>query len=209
MSATAAGFSLSLSLIMAIGPQNAHVLRMGLARRYLVTTVLACAITDVVLIGLGVLGFAKLSSLSPMVHNVVAIGAIVFLLWYGLQALLRVLNPEQASLKAVEQSLPQNFKSALLTALAFSWLNPHAWLDTAVLIGTASLAYARPNNYAFGVGAAFASFIWFCGLAWIASRLARHLAKPTTWRVIDCVVAVTMWGTALWVSFDLYKRVSS
>jgi L-lysine exporter family protein LysE/ArgO len=207
MSALAAGFTLSLSLIMAIGPQNAHVLRMGLARRHLIITVLACAITDVILIGLGVLGFAKISALSPALHNTIAVGAFAFLVWYGFQAAQRAAKPNHDALKAAEKALPNSLKSALMTALAFSWLNPHAWLDTAVLIGTASLAYSQPNNFAFGVGAAIASFVWFCGLAWIAARLSRHLAKPATWRAIDCLVAVTMWGTAVWVAVDLYRRV--
>jgi L-lysine exporter family protein LysE/ArgO len=169
MSAIAAGFTLSLSLIMAIGPQNAHVLRMGLARRHLIIT---------------------------------------FLVWYGFQAAQRALKPSHDALQAAEKALPNSLKSALMTALAFSWLNPHAWLDTAVLIGTASLAYGKPNNYAFGLGAGIASFVWFCGLAWIAARLSRHLAKPATWRAIDCLVAITMWGTAVWVALDLYKRMT-
>jgi L-lysine exporter family protein LysE/ArgO len=208
MSAIAAGFTLSLSLIMAIGPQNAHVLRMGLARRHLIITVLACAVTDFILIGLGVLGFAKISALSPMLHNAIALGAFAFLVWYGFQAAQRALKPSHDALQAAEKALPNSLKSALMTALAFSWLNPHAWLDTAVLIGTASLAYGKPNNYAFGLGAGIASFVWFCGLAWIAARLSQHLAKPATWRAIDCLVAITMWGTAVWVALDLYKRMA-
>jgi L-lysine exporter family protein LysE/ArgO len=206
ISALVAGFSLSVSLIMTIGPQNVHVLRMGLARKYLLTTVLACAVTDAILIAIGVLGFANLTAMSPLVYWVFALGAIAFLFWYGLQAVRRALRPASTALDIAGQALPSTAKSALVTALAFSWLNPHAWLDTTVLIGTASLAHQAPNNYAFGIGAALGSFAWFVGLGAIAARLADKLARPSTWRAIDCLVCLTMWATALWLALNLVKR---
>ena len=156
MSAFVSGFSLSLSLIVAIGPQNAHVLRMGLKRSHVIKTVAACALTDVALIAIGVMGFASISALHPLVHRGMMIGATLFLLYYGWQAARRAwaggasgINASAAAGAAVSSGAMSN-KQALLTALAFSWLNPHAWLDTAVLIGSASLAHGAPNNYVFG-----------------------------------------------------------
>jgi L-lysine exporter family protein LysE/ArgO len=202
MSAFISGFSLSLSLIAAIGPQNAHVLRMGLGRQpnqLVFLTVVACALTDLILIAIGVMGFAKISELSPLVHKGLLIGATLFLLHYGWQAFKRAWRGVGAGLQAQSAQLPTTAKQAILVALAFSWLNPHAWLDTAVLIGSASLLHGAPNNYVFGAGAALGSTVWFVTLAWVATRLAKHLQSPLVWRGIDALVALTMWGTAVWL----------
>jgi L-lysine exporter family protein LysE/ArgO len=196
--AALAGFTLSISLIVAIGPQNAHVLRMGLARRHVFITVAACAITDAILITLGVLGLAKITSLSPYLYKAMLITAVSFLLWYGFLAARRALGAN-GSLNTQSVTLPGSPKNALLTALAFSWLNPHAWLDTAVLVGSASLSYSHPINLAFGAGAVLGSFVWFVALAWVATKLAKRLAKPSVWRAIDAMVAVTMAVTAAYL----------
>jgi L-lysine exporter family protein LysE/ArgO len=196
MTAALSGFLLSLSLIMAIGPQNAHVLRMGLLRSHVALTVAACAITDLVLIGFGVAGLAQLGQLSAGVHGAMIGAAILFLLHYGWGAARRAWVNQYQGLSAARQGAPATRTQALGTALAFSWLNPHAWLDTAVLIGTASLAYRQPDNWLFGAGAALGSLVWFVALGLSAQRLAHKLARPTVWRGIDALVALTMWGTA-------------
>lgn len=196
---------LSLSLIIAIGPQNAHVLRMGLLRQHVGLTVAACAITDVILIGIGVAGLAQLGNLSRGVQGVMIGAAILFLLHYGWGAARRAGANQYAGLSATQQGAPATRKQAVGTALAFSWLNPHAWLDTAVLIGTASLAYPQPDNWMFGAGAAAGSALWFVALGLGAGLLANKLARPAVWRSIDAVVALTMWGTALWLAQGLLK----
>lgn len=205
MTAAFSGFLLSLSLIIAIGPQNAHVLRMGLLRSHVALTVAACAITDFVLIGLGVAGLAQLGQLSRVVHGLLIGAAILFLLHYGWGAARRVWVNHYHGLSAAQQGAPASRKQALGTALAFSWLNPHAWLDTAVLIGTASLAYGQPDNWLFGAGAAVGSLLWFVALGLSAKRLAHKLARPAVWRGIDAVVALTMWGTAAWLAVGLLQ----
>ena len=207
MSAFIAGFSLSLSLIFAIGPQNAHVLRMGLTQSHLGITVLACAGSDIILIAIGVLGFSKVSELSSTLHSAILVAALLFLLLYGYKAATRAINDSHRSLNPTQANLPDNTKQAALAALAFSWLNPHAWLDTTVLIGSASLLYETPKNYAFGIGAATASACWFFALAFVASWFAPHLKSPAIWRVIDAVVALTMWGTAAWLAFTLVTSI--
>jgi L-lysine exporter family protein LysE/ArgO len=199
------GMLLSLSLIVAIGPQNAHVLRMGLLRTHVGITVAACAITDLLLIAIGVLGLAQLGNLSRHFTTVLVGGAVLFLLNYGWQAARRAFTPAADGLLAAQKSAPATKGQALSSALAFSWLNPHAWIDTAVVIGTASLVYRQPANWVFGLGAALGSALWFVALGLGAAALAKHLAHPAVWRAIDVIVAITMWGTAAWLAWGLLK----
>ncbi len=210
-----AGMVLSISLIMAIGPQNAHVLRMGLQRQHLWLTVAVCAVADIALIALGVLSLAQLGGLSDKLHGALVGAGMLFLMVYGWQAFQRflhptalVLNPPQkASAEAGTpagrvQAAPVTRRQALLSALAFSWLNPYAWLDTAVLIGTASLAYGQ-GSASFGLGAAAGSVLWFLSLGVAAFWLGRRLNSLHIWRALDGAVALMMWGTALWLGFSL------
>jgi L-lysine exporter family protein LysE/ArgO len=213
-----AGMVLSLSLIMAIGPQNVHVLRMGLQRQHVGLTVVVSAAADAVLIALGVLGLAGLGGMSEKLHGALVGGGAVFLLAYGWQALRRCWQPaplpplpplpplQLADADAsvitggtAPQPKPMTRWQAVMSALAFSWLNPHAWLDTAVLIGTASLAYGRPDNTVFGLGAAAGSVIWFAAWGLAVFWLGRRLASARVTRVLDGLVAVMMLGTAAWL----------
>lgn len=197
-----AGMVLSLSLIMAIGPQNAHVMRMGLLRQHLWLTVGVCVVTDIVLIGLGVAGLAQLGGLSDKLLGAMTGAGALVLAIYGLQAARRFISPQGKGSGAIDGSgadaQPSRGK-AIATALAFSWLNPHAWLDTAVVMGTASLAYAQPDNYVFGAGAATGSLLWFTGLGLAMALLGRRLNSPQVWRALDGLVALMMWGTAGWL----------
>jgi L-lysine exporter family protein LysE/ArgO len=203
-----AGMVLSLSLIMAIGPQNAHVLRMGLQRQHLWLTVAVCALADIALISLGVLGLAQLGGLSDKLLGALIGAGVLFLGVYGWQAFQRFLHPQPlAALKTEDGQAhpapaPVSQRQAILSALAFSWLNPHAWLDTAVLIGTASLAYGQGST-AFGLGAATGSLVWFLLLGAAAFWLGRRLNSLHIWRVLDGAVALMMWGTAAWLVTSL------
>ena len=200
-----AGMVLSMSLIMAIGPQNAHVLRMGLQRQHLWLTVITCALADVVLIGLGVLGLAQLGGLSDKLLGALIGAGVLFLSVYGWQAFQRFLHPRATPFSA-DGSLtaePVSPRQAVLSALAFSFLNPHAWLDTAVLIGTASLAYGQ-GSAVFGLGAATGSLVWFLALGAAAFWLGRRLNSLHVWRVLDGLVALMMWGTAAWLLTSLF-----
>lgn len=180
---------MSLSLIMAIGPQNAFVLRAGMLRQHLGLTVAVCAVSDAVLIALGVGAVSLLGRVSPWVVGLLLGGGAAYLLHYSAQALGRCLRPACAS-GLVESTPGLSRRTALAQALAFTWLNPHAWLDTAVLIGSASLAHTAPANWIFGAGAATGSALWFA-LWGAAARLAGHqLQGPQVARVLDGVVAV-------------------
>jgi L-lysine exporter family protein LysE/ArgO len=199
-----AGMVLSISLIMAIGPQNAHVLRMGLQRQHLGLTVLTCALADVVLIGLGVMGLAQLGGLSDKLLGALVGAGVLFLGVYGWQAFQRFLHPRVIQLEDATTVVaePVSRRQAVLSALAFSWLNPHAWLDTAVLIGTASLAYGQGSKV-FGLGAAAGSVVWFLALGVAAFWLGRRLNSLHVWRALDGLVALMMWGTAIWLLTSL------
>ena len=199
-----AGMVLSISLIMAIGPQNAHVLRMGLQRQHLGLTVLTCALADVVLIGLGVMGLAQLGGLSDKLLGALVGAGVLFLGVYGWQAFQRFLHPRVIQLEDTTTVVaePVSRRQAVLSALAFSWLNPHAWLDTAVLIGTASLAYGQGSKV-FGLGAAAGSVVWFLALGVAAFWLGRRLNSLHVWRALDGLVALMMWGTAIWLLTSL------
>lgn len=199
-----AGLLLSMSLIMAIGPQNAHVLRMGLQRQHVGLTVAVCALADIVLISLGVLGLARLGGLSDKIMGAMIGAGALFLGVYGWKAFQRFLSPVTAVPADSEQTraAPANRRQAVMTALAFSWLNPHAWLDTAVLIGTASLAYGQ-GSASFGLGAATGSLVWFALLGSAAFWLGRRLNSLHLWRALDGAVALMMWGTAVWLLSSL------
>lgn len=203
-----AGMLLSMSLIMAIGPQNAHVLRMGLQRQHLWLTVAVCALADIVLIGLGVLGLAQLGGLSDKLLGALIGAGVLFLGVYGWQAFQRFLKPQAHRVPTAETgaqhqpSAAVTPRQAVLSALAFSWLNPHAWLDTAVLIGTASLAYGQGSTV-FGLGAATGSVVWFLVLGTAAFWLGRRLNSLHLWRALDGAVALMMWGTAGWLIMGL------
>ena len=204
-----AGMVLSMSLIMAIGPQNAHVLRMGLQRQHLWLTVAVCAVADVALIGLGVLGLAQLGGLSDKLLGALIGAGVLFLGVYGWQAFQRFLKPQQLAVLKDDSGQTRHApatlsqRQAILSALAFSWLNPHAWLDTAVLIGTASLAYGQGSTV-FGLGAATGSLVWFLALGGAAFWLGRRLNSLHVWRTLDGLVALMMWGTAVWLLTSLF-----
>jgi L-lysine exporter family protein LysE/ArgO len=199
-----AGMVLSISLIMAIGPQNAHVLRMGLQRQHLWLTVAVCAVADIALISLGVLGLAQLGGLSDKLMGALVGAGVLFLSVYGWQAFQRFLHPRAVDTEGGSTVVaePVSRRQAVLSALAFSWLNPHAWLDTAVLIGTASLAYGQGSRV-FGMGAGAGSVVWVLALGVAAFWLGRRLNSLHVWRALDGLVALMMWGTALWLLSSL------
>lgn len=201
-----AGLALSLSLIMAIGPQNAHVLRMGMRGQYLWLTVAVSVLADMALIALGVMGLGQLGGLSDKLEGALMGAGVLFLLVYGAQAARRCWQPAPArTVDAAPADQSMNWRRAVGAALAFSWLNPHAWIDTAVLLGTASLAYGTPGKQVFGVGAAAGSLLWFVCLGVLVVWLGRRIESAAVWRALDGLVALMMWGTALSLVSGLFK----
>lgn len=184
------GFATSLSLIVAIGAQNALVLRQGIRNEHVLPVVILCALSDLVLILAGVAGVGALVTAHPQLLTVARYGGAVFLVGYGLLAARRALRPTTLT---PSDAGPASLKSVLLTCLALTFLNPHVYLDTVVLLGTLA-SQQGDARWRFGAGAAAASLVWFFGLGFGARRLAGLFAKPSTWRVLDGVIALTMIG---------------
>jgi L-lysine exporter family protein LysE/ArgO len=189
LSAAAAGFGTGLSLIVAIGAQNAFVLRQGIRRHAVLAVVGICALSDALLIALGVAGVGAVVVAWPGALTAVGWIGGAFLIAYGVLAARRVLRPQGAL--SSEGEATGSLRRAVLTCLAMTWLNPHVYLDTVFLLG--SIAADRgPLRWTFGLGAALASLCWFAALGFGARLLSRHLARPGAWRVLDGLVAATM-----------------
>jgi L-lysine exporter family protein LysE/ArgO len=184
------GLALSLGLIMAIGAQNAFVLRQGLRREHVVSVVLFCALADAVLIAAGVLGMAQALGQSPGLALALALAGAVFLAAYGWQALRRSRQAQQ--LKAAEDGAGPRRGAAMAQAAAFTLLNPHVYLDTVLLVGTVGAQQPTTLRGWFVAGASSASLLWFALLGFGARWLAPCFARPRAWQVLDAVVGVTM-----------------
>ncbi|TQJ85800.1 LysE/ArgO family amino acid transporter [Streptomyces sp. SLBN-31] len=189
LTAAAAGFGTGLSLIVAIGAQNAFVLRQGIRRDAVLAVVGICALSDAVLIALGVGGVGAVVVAYPQALTAVGWIGGAFLLCYGALAARRVFRP-QGALRA-EGEATGSRRRAVLTCLALTWLNPHVYLDTVFLLG--SIAADRGAlRWTFGLGAVLASLCWFAALGFGGRLLGRVLARPSAWRVLDGLVAATM-----------------
>ncbi|WP_306151913.1 LysE/ArgO family amino acid transporter [Roseovarius sp. MMSF_3281] len=191
MQAVIDGYLLGFSLILAIGAQNAFVLRQGLRREHVLPLVVLCGASDAVLIAAGVSGFGALARAAPGIAQVMLFGGVAFLLWYGAQNLLAAWRGGEV-LEAGEAA--GSLWRAVLTCLALTWLNPHVYLDTVVLLGSISAQY--DNRLGFGAGAVTASFSFFFMLGYGARLLAPFFRRPSSWRVLDLIVGLTMWAIA-------------
>ena len=187
--ATAAGLGLGLSLIVAIGAQNAFVLRQGLRAEHVVAVVAVCALSDVVLIAAGVSGAGALLDRLPWLVPVICLAGAAFLLGYGLLAARRALRP--SALSAGAGGGPAGLTATVATCLALTWLNPHVYLDTVVLLGSLAATYGE-QRWSFATGAAAGSIAWFTALGFGARLLRPVFARPIAWRVLDAVIAVVM-----------------
>jgi L-lysine exporter family protein LysE/ArgO len=191
------GFVAGLSLIVAIGAQNAFVLRQGIRNEHVLPVVILCAVSDLVLIVAGVAGVGALVTAHPQLMTIARYGGAAFLLGYGLLAARRALQP---TVMTPGDAGSARLPAVLLTCLTLTFLNPHVYLDTVVLLGTLA-SQQGDGRWRFGAGAAAASTVWFFGLGFGARRLAGLFAKPVTWRILDGVIALTM--IALSVSLAL------
>jgi L-lysine exporter family protein LysE/ArgO len=191
MSLVVAGFATGLSLIVAIGAQNAFVLRMAIARRHVLPVIAVCAISDAVLITAGIAGIATILDRAPGAIDVMRWGGAAFLICYGLLAARRALRPSALS---ASPGGAITIGAALATCLALTWLNPHTYLDTVLMLGSVANHYGNPGRWWFGAGAVAASVMWFAALGYGARYLRAWFAKPASWRVLDGGVAVLMLG---------------
>jgi L-lysine exporter family protein LysE/ArgO len=210
-----AGLGLCLSLIIAPGAQNVFLLRMGVQRRHVVALAVTCLVSDAILITAGVAGFGVVVEHIPWLFELVRWGGVVFLAAYGLMAAWRALRPQEQSIVVDEPAAPvaapasdlgggtatlvrvaqtapaRTLAPAILSCLAITWLNPHAYLDTVFLVGSVSAGYGD-LRWVFGAGAVAGSAIWFSLMTVAARFAARWLRSPRAWRILDAFIAVAM-----------------
>ncbi|GLQ55519.1 LysE/ArgO family amino acid transporter [Devosia nitrariae] len=188
------GFLLGLGLILAIGAQNAFVLRQGLRGEHVLAICLACAVSDAVLISAGVSGFGALTASLPWLETALRFAGAAFLVAYGVRAFVSALG--KGGTLVPSSQAPTSLAAALAACLAFTWLNPHVYLDTILLLGSISTQY--PGEEAvFAAGAVAASFCFFFSLGYGARLLRPLFAQPGAWRVLDLIIGATMCVIAL------------
>lgn len=183
------GFALGISLILAIGAQNVFVLQQGIRRSHVFAVCLTSAASDAFLIAVGVGGFHLLGEAAAWLEPLLTKAGAIFLFLYGLLSAARAIWPQ--NLEKIGSGKEQTLTVAILTALAFTWLNPHVYLDTVVLLGAVSSQYASP--FSFGFGAVVASFVFFFSLGYGARRVAHLFESPVAWRILDTCVTIVMW----------------
>ena len=196
-------FALAAGLIMAIGAQNAHVLRQGIAGHYVGTTVILCGFFDTVLMTSGVFGFGWLLTQLPMLEDVARLGGAVFLLWYGSRCVRSAMAP--LSSVSVESRVATSLPAAIATVSAFTLLNPHVYLDTVVLVGSIGGQYEGSARTVFAVGAFTASWVWFIALGYGARLVRPYFESPRAWQVLDGFIALVMFAIVLSLLWEQFR----
>jgi len=192
------GMVLGASLIIAIGLQNAFILRQGIKNRHIFASALTASSIDVLLIGAGVLGFGYLIEQHPDLIQWITWGGAAFLVFYGIKSLMSAFKPAQLNDEDAKGSIKDgSVKETILIILGISLLNPHVYLDTVVLIGGLSASYGDIGKYYFGGGAMIASFMWFFALGYGARLLAPLFKTPRAWQILDILIAITMFAIAV------------
>jgi len=192
-----AGFLTGISLIIAIGAQNAFVLRLGLARNHVFVAVAICAISDALLIILGISGLGVLVRGFPTALVILKWVGIVYLLWYAYRSFRNAVHPE-VLLPGDQPQLA--FKKVVLMTLGFTYLNPHVYLDTVLLLGSIGNQY-QPNQWWFAIGASIGSLVWFSALGFGARTAAPIMSRPITWRILDIGIGLVMVAIAIRLIF--------
>nr|WP_312159791.1 LysE/ArgO family amino acid transporter [Acinetobacter sp.] len=188
------GFAMGLSLILPIGAQNAFVLKQGLKQQYVFAICLCCALSDAILIAAGVLGFSELVLLHPDWLNIAKFFGATFLFIYGTQHFYQAWKSEQR-LEASQNHVP-SLRKVVLICLGLTWLNPHVYLDTVVLLGSISTQYPNTQLY-FALGAITASFLFFFSLGYAARLLQPMFQRPQAWKILDVLIGCVMWSIAI------------
>jgi L-lysine exporter family protein LysE/ArgO len=192
------GFIASFTLIAAIGAQNAFVLRQGIRGEHVLTVVAVCTVSDILLISASIAGFAALINAHPSVVDIAKFGGAAFLVGYGMLAARRAWRPSSLT---PSEAAPARLLQVVVTCLALTFLNPHVYLDTVVLLGALANEH-RDERWLFGIGAVTASAVWFVSLGLGARRLANLFATPLTWRILDSLIAVMMIGLGISIALS-------
>ena len=191
------GLLAGLSLIIAIGAQNAFVIRQGLTKKFVLLTVLICAISDALLIALGASGLGALIKSNKNILEFVRWFGVAYLLWFAFKSAKSALKKEVLN-SAGEASADR--KSVILTVLALTFLNPHVYLDTVILLGSISNQFG-PDKWFFCIGAMLASFIWFTAIGFGAKSASKFMSRPIFWKILDSLIAVVMLSIATFLAF--------
>ena len=189
-----AGLGAGLSLIIAIGAQNAFVLRQGLRGEHVGWVVMVCALSDVVLISVGTAGLEQISTMASWAVPVMTWVGFAFLIVYGILSLVRAIKGE--SLEDDDKQVKTGLLAAILTCLALTWLNPHVYLDTVLLLGSLAISH-QPYQWWFALGAMVASCLWFPFLGYAARWLRPVFSSAKAWRILDVIIAIVMWIIAI------------
>jgi L-lysine exporter family protein LysE/ArgO len=193
------GLGTGLALIIAIGAQNAFVLRQGIRGEHIGVVVLICAVSDAMLIAAGIAGIGAVIEAAPAVVDVIRLGGAAFLLAYAVFAAKRAIKP--GALTAAENQRGGGLASVAATALALTWLNPHVYLDTVLLLGSIANTQGPELRWYFGAGAVLGSIVWFSALGFGARLLRPFFARPGSWRILDGLIAVVMLALGLRMAF--------
>ena len=193
MNAILPGFLTGFSLIVAIGAQNAFILRQGLTRQYIFLIVTVCAFSDALLIALGTFGLGALIQAIPHLLEIMRWLGVAYLTWFGLSSARRAIKTNALT---VAEDAHVSLKKTMLLTLGFTFLNPHVYLDTVILVGSLANHFGD-NKWFFAIGAAIASFTWFFSLGFAASKLAVLMAKPVFWKILDIFIAAVMFSLAI------------
>ena len=193
MTALLPGFLTGLSLIIAIGAQNAFVIRQGLTKRHVLLVVSICAVSDAILIILGVAGLGALISGLPWLLEIVRWFGVAYLTWFGVKSLRSAMKSQSLDVSGVQSGTA---KTVVLSALGFTFLNPHVYLDTVILLGSIGNQFGA-DKWWFALGAVVSSFAWFSSIGFGAKAASRFMAKPVFWKVLDFLIAVVMFSIAI------------
>lgn len=191
------GFFAGLSLIVAIGAQNAFVIRQGLTRQHVFVVVAICALADAALIALGIAGLGAIIQGLPWLLEVIRWFGVAYLTWFGIKSVRSAFKNEVMDVTGGQTN---SLAKVVTSVLGFTLLNPHVYLDTVILLGSISNQFAD-NRWAFGFGAMLASVVWFSSIGFGAKAASRFMSKPVFWRVLDSLIAVVMFSIALYLAF--------
>jgi L-lysine exporter family protein LysE/ArgO len=191
------GFLTGLSLIIAIGAQNAFVIRQGLTKKHVLLVVLICALSDAFLILVGVAGLGALISGLPWLLETIRWLGVAYLMWFGIRSLRSALKTQAL---AVSETQSGSAKSVALAVLGFTFLNPHVYLDTVILLGSIGNQFGA-DKWWFALGGAAASIVWFSSIGFGARAASRFMAQPVFWKILDLLIAAVMFGIALMLAF--------
>jgi L-lysine exporter family protein LysE/ArgO len=190
------GLLTGLSLIIAIGAQNVFVIRQGLSRSHVLLVVLICSASDAVLIFLGTGGLGTLIQSNPDLLEIIRWFGVLYLIWFGIKAVRSVLSNQSLEVGTESSSSKKN---VILSVLGFTFLNPHVYLDTVILLGSIANQFENDRWY-FALGASIGSFLWFSAIGFGAKAASRFMSRPIFWKVLDSIIAVVMFSVALFLA---------